>query len=283
MVRKFKFMNEKGEEFDLMDIKKHAFFSEPKGLGYSMSYDFLRIGDDFITNSKSLNQSSITGRLYFSGYNEYQMFIDYIEKSNNIYLYYYIPINDLYYEEYYKEVIIRQVTKGEKEHKTGHLISDITINGLENWKKEVKIISEIGEDTNEIRWNFIWNSHFSNYNLNSFIYNNTSHTEIGYTIEILGEITNPIIEIFSEDGKVLNKIEYIGTINKTEKLKYSTLDTDICFLKYSNDEIINLYNSLSLEHANFAKLPKGISKFKIKANNEIKNITIKIYPEYKTV
>ena len=48
MVREFKLINEKGQEFSLMDIYNHTLLTEPSGLGYTYITEYQQLGDTFI-------------------------------------------------------------------------------------------------------------------------------------------------------------------------------------------------------------------------------------------
>lgn len=281
MVRQFMMQNDYGEMFDLMDVEKGCIFAEPQGLGISYNIEFYKIGTVYIKNNKELVQSSISGKLYFKNYKKYQDLREYIKRSNNIRLVYKIPIEDTY-DEYYKEIIIQEITKTELSTNK-FLISDINMKGLSNWRKEEKII-QLNKLINgrRIKWNFRWNSKFGA-ERNKYLYNNTSNLDASFVIELAGELINPIIEIRDDQDNIINKVKYVGSVAANERLIYSTVDNDLCFKKINDEAEINLFQTLDLNGLNFNKLKKGINKIKVTANNEIKEIIIKVYPEEETV
>lgn len=282
MVRQFIIKNEYGEIFDLMNIEKGCIFSEPQGLGVTYNIGFYKIGTVYIENNKELTQSSISGKLYFKDYKKYQDLREYIKRSNNIKLVYKIPINGNY-DEYYKEIVIQEITKTELSANQ-LLISDVQIRGLSNWRKE-DVIVQLNKLLNNkrIRWNFRWNSKFGA-ERNKYIYKNNSNLGAGFIIEITGEVINPVIEIKDEEDTIINKVRYNGTIASNEKLIYSTLDNELYFKKVNNEGVEeNLFQTLELNGLNFNKMRPGINKIKVTANNELKNITIRVYPEEEMV
>lgn len=281
MVRSFKICNEYGEEFDLMDIEKGCIFAEPQGLGISFNLGFYKIGTAYIENTKELVQSSITGKLYFKGYKEYQNLREYLKKSTDLKLIYKIPINKQY-DEYYKEIVIQDITKTELSE-SGMLISDIIMKGKSNWKKEevaIKLNKLI--NNKRIKWNFKWNAKFGA-ERNKYLYMNTSNLDASFLIEISGEVIAPVIEIKDEYDNIINKVKYSGTVASDEKLIYSTVDNNLCFKKVSGEREENLFQTLDLNGLNFNKMKPGINKIKVTANNEIRNTNIKIYPEEEMV
>ena len=62
MVREFKLVNEKGQEYSLMDIYNYCLLTDPSGLGYSYSTEYEQLGNTFITNLRKLDQGPISGK-----------------------------------------------------------------------------------------------------------------------------------------------------------------------------------------------------------------------------
>ena len=56
MVRKFKLINNLGQEYSLMDIENYCLLTEPNGLGYSYSTEYEQLGNTFITNLRRIEQ-----------------------------------------------------------------------------------------------------------------------------------------------------------------------------------------------------------------------------------
>ena len=71
MVREFKLINEKGQEFSLMDIYNHTLLTEPSGLGYTYITEYQQLGDTFISNLRNIQQGQISGTLNFINYENY--------------------------------------------------------------------------------------------------------------------------------------------------------------------------------------------------------------------
>ena len=281
MVRKFRLMNEKGEDFDFMDFENFAFLSSPTGLGYSSTATFYQVGDNYVVDNRKLNQSTIGGVLMFKTYDNFKKLIDFIEQSEKIRFYYSIPTK-YGYEEFYKEVVIEEISKTQKTI-NGVLECNLTMKGKNKWLKEEIIITKERTNTKDSRWEFTWNPTLIEYNNNLIVYNNVSNSEAGFIIEIGGEVLNPSIIIEDKDGEELVNLKYKGKLNSEQKLTYSTIDTDLKYQLSTGDDIRNLFNELSLENANFKKLVKGVNKIKLHADTNLNKVVIKIYPEFKSV
>ena len=100
MVREFKLINEKGQEFSLMDIYNHTLLTEPAGLGYT-----------FISNLRNIQQGQINGTLNFINYENYTSFVNFVESSENLRFGYKIPYSDGTIKEYFKDVQIQSLSK----------------------------------------------------------------------------------------------------------------------------------------------------------------------------
>ena len=91
MVRQFRLINEKGQEFNLMDLYNSCFLSEPDGLGYSYNTTYEQVGNSFFETLRNVQQGQIIGTANFSCYDNYKSFVDYIESSEKLRFGYKIP------------------------------------------------------------------------------------------------------------------------------------------------------------------------------------------------
>ena len=71
MVRKFKLVNEKGQEYSLMDIENYCLLTEPAGLGYSYSTEYEQLNYQFLTNLRKIEQGVISGIANFINYDNF--------------------------------------------------------------------------------------------------------------------------------------------------------------------------------------------------------------------
>ena len=84
MVREFKLVNEKGQEYSLMNINDYCLLTEPTGLGYSYSTEYERLGNTFIANLRKVEQGQINGIVNPSKFQVYFYDIKYFIKINVI-------------------------------------------------------------------------------------------------------------------------------------------------------------------------------------------------------
>lgn len=113
VVREFYIENETGQRFSMMNIEEGCFLNEPSGLGYSYDIEYSQIGNDFIQNIRTLVQGQISGELIFKNYDNYKNFIDFVESSEKLKFVYKVPFEDGF-KEYFKDIDVSNVDKGEK-------------------------------------------------------------------------------------------------------------------------------------------------------------------------
>ena len=281
MVREFKLLNEKVQSYSLMDIQNNCLLTEPNGLGYSYSTEYEQLGSTFIENFRRIEQGQITGTVNFINYDNYKKLIDFIEKSEELKIAYKIPFENSS-KEYLKDIEIQSITKTQKQ--TNGIISEsITFNCLSLWYEQNTVTYEIELETNEIRWDFKWDSRFKEYNSKSIEYKNEGHIEAPILLEINGPVINPQIEIYI-NSELYQKVQFKTEIQSYEKLLYSSRQNDFYINKQKTDGTIeSLFNLDVIEFANdnVVRLPKNIAcEIRLKAENTIQSATLTILPQY---
>ena len=281
MVREFYIENDKGQRFSMMDIENSCFLNSPSGLGYSYNTEYAQIGDNFIQNIRKITQGSISGELIFKKYDNYKLFIDFIESATDLKFVYKVPFEDGY-KEYFKDIDISSVEKTEIEE--GNILRvPVNFNCKSLWYEAKDVVITIDPVTNELRWNFQWNPLFVAYDNRNIIFENKGHTEAPFKLELNGEVVDPIISIL-EDDIITKELNLTGlTISQGEKFIYNTKDTEQEIYKTSDNVKTNLFDFLNPNFINFYKLRKGVSTIKLEADGEITSGKITIYVQYKAV
>lgn len=281
MKRKFYLENENGQRYDLNNLKNTCFFSSPTGLGYSYQTDYKQIGTSYISNIRELNQGEIQGNLLFKNYDKYLDFIKYIQSSNQLKIVYTVPFNDGTSQEYFKDVDINRIEKTEMI--SGVLNCPISFLCKTIWYSKTQTVYTIAPTSNEIRWDFKWDSRFSSYDNRNIIFENKGHEDAPFLLQIDGFVLNPCIAIYF-NGIKQNELKLNLEILEGEKLFYSTKDNDLFIYKVlTNGDIVNLFNDLDLNNKNFFKLPKGICEIRLTADNDITSAVLTIYQQYISV
>lgn len=285
MVREFKLVNEKGQEYSLMDIENHALLTDPAGLGYEYDTEYQQLGNTYIESLRNVQQGQISGTVNFLKYENYTNLVNYIESSEKLRFSYTIPYSDGTAKEYFKDINIQSLTKTQLQI-NGILTETITFDCLSLWYEENTIIYTIEPQTNEIRWDFRWDSRFTDYDTRYLQYINQGHVEAPVYIEIDGHVVNPQIELYVE-GELYQTVKVNTDIAEYEKLLYDTRENQFYIGKQNTDGTTTSLFSLDyidFESDNVIRLPKNKScEIRLTADNEVLNAQITIYPQYKAV
>ena len=279
-IRRFLLENEKGQQFRLDNLNEGCFLTSPSDLGYSYNINFTQVGFDFIENNKKIEQKNPKGIAYFKSYDKVKEFIDYIESSNKLKWIYIIPFKDGE-KTYYLDVSLKKFDKTEKSGKW--LACPVEFVRKSLWYEAKEVVYTIDSVTNELRWDFEWNTVFASYDNRNIIFENKGHTEAPFKLELNGEVVNPKITILEDEVEV-KKLDLTGlTIATGETFIYNTKDTEQEIVKIGSTGTTNLFDFLNPNFINFFKLRKGASKIRLEAENEITSGKLTIYMQYKAV
>lgn len=284
MVREFKLLNEKRQEYSLMDLENYCFLSDPSGLGYGYTTEYQQLGNVFETNLRKLTQGQITGIANFKNYDNYKALVDFIEASENLKFSYKIPYKTGA-KEFFKDIQIADISKTQIQP-DGILSETVTFDCLSLWYEEKNIEYQIENLDNEIRWDFYWNSIFNGSSSTNIQYANTSQADAPIRIEIDGLVEKPKIEMFI-NNKAYQTVEINATINEHEKLIYNSRANHFEITKIKTDgtseSLFNL-SAINFENDNVIRIPKNKSvEIRISAEGTIPSANLTIYPQYKAV
>lgn len=259
MVREFKLINEKGQEYSLMDIKNYCLLTDPSGLGYGYSTEYEQLGNTFISNLRRIEQGQIEGIVNFLKYDNYKNLVDFIEMSERIKFLYRVPLENGY-KDYFKDVQIANLSKTEIQ--PNEVMSEtIVFDCLSLWYEENTVIYTIEPLDNEIRWDFRWDSRFSDYNTRKLSFINQGHVEAPILVEMKGQLIDPKIDLYVE-GQLYQSVTFTTEISQYEKFLYGSKENDFYVSKQNPDGTISsLFNLDVIDFANdnVIRLPKNRS------------------------
>lgn len=285
MVREFNLVNDKGQKYSLMNIKESCLLTEPTGLGYTYQTNYEQLGNTFVVSVKKMQQGQILGQLNFLSYDNYRNIINFIEASESLKFEYTIPYNDVGEKTYYKDVEINTIGKSEIQP-NGVISENITIDCLSLWYSSNVARFDMVAGENEIRWDFRWDSRFSDYSHRSLTYVNEGHTEAPIEVTINGSLVNPKIQLYI-DGELYQEVPFTITLTQYEKLLYSTKENDFYLLKQNaNGTKTNIFtlSVVNFNNDNVIRLPKDKScELRLVADNDISSAEVIIYTYYKGV
>lgn len=154
------------------------------------------------------------------------------------------------------------------------------------WYEENTFIHTIQPKSNEIRWDFRWDSKFTDYSTRSIEYINNGHVESPILVEINGHVENPKIELYVE-GELYQELPFTVEIEEYEKLLYGTKDGEFYLNRQKTDGTLEKLFNLDIldpENDNVIRLPKNKScELRLIADNEILNAKVTIFAYYKAI
>ena len=284
MVRKFRLVNEKGQDFSLMDLYNYCFLSNPDGLGYNYETEYQKLINTFVENIRRLAQGQISGTANFVNYDNYRNFIDFIENSEKLRFSYIVPYQNGE-KEYFKDIQIQSISKTQIQT-NGILSETVVFDCLSLWYEENTITYTVEPLENEIRWDFEWDSKFSDYDSRNLQYINKGHVEAPIYVEIDGQVINPKLELYVE-GELYQTVEITTTFAQYEKLIYDSRENQFAILKEKTDgttESLFSLEYIKFENDNVIRIPKNRScEIRLTADNEVLNARLTSYPRYKAV
>ena len=284
MVRQFNLINEKGQTYSLMDIQEYCLLTSPTGLGFSYSIQYEQLGNTFVQTLRKLEQGKINGQVNFLNYQNYKNYVDFVAKSDEIKLQYTIPYKDTS-KTFYRDIDIQSTSKGEIQP-NGVIQEQVQINCKYLWYEKIAQQYQISATSNEVRWDFRFDSYWSGYTVRELDYINTGHVDASVEVAIDGECVNPSINLYIE-GTLFQTITVNDTIDVYEKLLYSSKEGDFYIRKQLTDGTYdNLFSLeyISFENDNVLRIPPNKDcTITLTADEDIEKAVITIYVYYISV
>lgn len=238
-VRKFWLINGQGKKYDLTDFKD-AFLNTPTGLGSSNTVTVTRLGNSQKLNSVTDNLEVFGGELLFQNsednalaYDSYNVFVRFI---SILPLYFHYQTPAMSNENYYREVVMNSIEKGEVDEETGLLRCNVSFTPLTMWKNDNQTVVEAGAAKNtgkKYKLNRKYSYSSASYEDIKLI--NNSPLNVPMEIEIIGRCKNPSFTLYDRSGSVYGVCRLIGTfdyvyINSDDRLEEIKLSLDDAWL-----------------------------------------------------
>ena len=136
----------------------------------------------FVENLRKFEQGQITGTVNFLKYDSFKELVDFIERAENLKLAYKVPFKNGE-REYLKNINIQSLTKSQIQT-NGVMNETIVFDCLSLWYEQNTVVYNMEEQEDELRWDFKWNSKFTDYNVRSLSYINNGHVDAPVLIDM---------------------------------------------------------------------------------------------------
>ncbi len=281
-MRRFWLENNSGKLWDLTPRNpyetKSSFMGEPDGLGIKTKITSYEVDNTCFIEEIETQTQTITGKIYFSSYEHFTKFIDFIGNINTktpMKLYYStnnVSFNNKLESEWYKLVIVNELTKGEIDPKTGFLQIKVKFMCLSRWKKDKKIILELSRYGDPLVYPYFYPYYYGGSNNLAVDIDNEGNLPTSCIIKVEAVTDTPFIRIL-QDGEILEQAKYNLIIkegsyliidsspNKQEASLYTWTDNE-----YVREDVYYI-GEKDYTYSNFITIPSGKSTLIFSATN----------------
>lgn len=257
--RRFWIINSQGTRYDLAQENATVFLSEPEGLGFQRKYTSQRVGNSELITSTEFVMTDIEGELLFfdhlngTKYQKYENFIQFA-KFKPLEFHYETPNN---IDSYHCEVLFVEAEKGEVGqdgilrvpvvfHRTTEWLTDTTytiilknepvgIGKFHNAQGESPYMLFYDDSDNVGDSNTAYYT-YSGIDMDDITIYNEGTDEIGFQIEVDGEIQNFAFNL-AQDGEVYGKCKINGTYDKL--ILDSVERSESIYLEFNGSAVTN--------------------------------------------
>ena len=218
--------------------------------------------------------TEIGGKIYFKDYeqfNAFAEFIGYMETTEPIRLYYSTTQQQPDYEsldEWYKLVLIKELSKEEIDVNTGTLVCNVKFAALSRWKKDRLITLELSPFGKALTYPYIYPYYYGGLNNIAVVINNTGNLPTHCTIKIEAETDTPLFRII-QDGKILEQAKYNVYVRNQSYLIINSdpAKQEASLYTGTNREDVYYLGEKDYTYSNFITIPSGESTFLFTARN----------------
>lgn len=289
-MRQFWLENAKGKLWNLTPknpyVKKSSFFGNPSGLGIQTKISSYEVGNTCFIEEVETQAQTISGDLYFSDYEHFVSFVDFIGNVNTktpMKLYYSssgYSYDNASESEWYKLVLINELKKGEIDYKTGFLKCEIKFACMSRWKKDKQITLELDRYGEPLVYPYTYPYYYGGSNNLAVDIDNEGNLPTSCIIKVEGVTDTPFIRIL-QDGEIIEQAKYNLIIKEGSYLLIDSSPDkqEASLYTVLNDEYIreDVYyiGEKDYTYSNFLTIPSGKSTLIFSAiNTDFGKITI---------
>lgn len=270
--RKFWLINTLGNRYDFTE-NVDIFLHNPRGLGFKRNYTGITVGNSELVTSQQFQLTDVQGDLLFmqetngQKYEAYQRFVQFA-KYKPLELHYQTPNNLV---SYHCDIIFTQLDKGEVST-DGILRCAVTFHRLTEWltdQDEIYVFNNNPLDEGKYH-DLVYDYHYAGTNLSNSVINNNGTDDVGFVLEITGEVENPQFSL-TQGGETYGICKINGTydfvsIDSVER-------TESIYLEQNGSVVTNPEQYQDFTIANGAsyltwlKLKVGTSQFAFTSGN----------------
>ena len=250
------------------------FMSDPQGLGLKVKVDSYEVERATFIENVKLETSEISGKIYFNGYEQFTAFAGFIgsvETVEPLRLYYSTAEAKPDYnsiDEWYKNVLIKELKKGEIDVKTGKLICDIKFQAVSRWKKDRMMTLELSPFGQALVYPYVYPYYYGGQNNVGVYIDNTGNLPTHCTLRIEAETDMPVFRII-RGNEVVEQARYNVYIRDGSYLIINSdpAEQEASLYTGTNREDVYYLGEKDYTYSNFLTIPSGESLFLFSARN----------------
>jgi len=283
-MRRFWLENQQGQIWNLTpkDIhdKRAAFMADPQGLGIRTRIRSFTINDTYFIEEVATQAQTIQGTLFFSGYDHFQRFIDFVGTINTeepLKLYYStggVTHENKLNKQWYKLVLISELRKTEIDTNTQALRIPIRFDCMSRWRKDQEITLELTRSGDPLVYPFFYPYIYGGSNNLAVEIDNTGNLPTPCRIRVEGSTETPLIRLI-QNGEIIDQAQYHITVATNQHLiidsdpatQEATLFTLTPDGAVMATEDVYYTGERHYAFSNFITIPSGKSLFLVSALN----------------
>lgn len=257
-MRKFKLINARGIEFDLM--RKDAFFHLPDGLGYTIYNQYAVAGTEFALVDSQETQTVIAGEMVFAGYAQYTEFAKFISDTMTLG---YMTDSATWN---FKDVRLQSIGKTELNN-AGYLICPVNFEPYGQWYKVATFEQTARDDISGKVYDYTYPYTYSDEDQAVCEVTNNGHLYAPCRLHIFGPCSGPVWSL-TNNGQVTARGHVNIELQSGNKLVVDSnpLAMEIGEYTLSNEFVRNAYQLSDFSTARFLYLPPGQSTIQFRGS-----------------
>lgn len=258
--------------------KRSSFLADPDGLGIKTKITSYEVENTCFIEEIETQSQTFSGDLYFSDYEHFTSFVEFVGNINTrqtMKLYY--STNGHTHEnvlesEWYKLVLINELSKGEIDYKTGFLKCKVKFACLSRWKKDKQIILELNRYGDPLVYPYFYPYFYGGSNNLAVDIDNEGNLPTSCIIRVDAVTDTPFIRIL-QDGQIVDQAKYNLIVKEGSYLiiDSSPSEQEASLYTLVDDEYVreDVYyiGEKDYTYSNFLTIPSGKSTIIFSANN----------------
>lgn len=212
--RKFWLINGKGKKFDLTSFDD-AFLNDPSGFGTSKTVGVTRIGNSQKLSYVTDDMNSFGGEILFPNNDDnaltYDRYTSFIQFTSILPLYFHYQTPAMSNENYYREVVLQTIEKGEVDEEINMLRCNVQFTPLTLWKNDQQtVVSASSEKLTGKKYTLNRKYLYTTAGYEDIRLYNRSPESVSMEVEIIGRCVNPSFTLYDSAGNVYGVCRLIG-------------------------------------------------------------------------